>query len=161
MSDSKQGSRRLLLEKVQFIEANVMILSIMGACILLYIMSYLLSERIGNIFVNYPKLQYYVKQIATYISARFKWVYFDMLIWISYIPFLYFSLRQVKSISFTSALSSISSLVSLVILALYPLYPVLIFLSLRKNFALLCQKHSAILKISLSPWINGVKIPEN
>lgn len=51
--------------------------------------------------------------------------------WISYLPFLYFSILQLKNGDFSTGTNVFSSLLAIVIIILYPLYPVFI---LRKLF---------------------------
>lgn len=51
--------------------------------------------------------------------------------WISYLPFLYFSILQLKKGDFNSGVNVFSSLLAIVIIIVYPLYPLFI---LKKLF---------------------------
>lgn len=51
--------------------------------------------------------------------------------WISYLPFLYFSLLQIQKMKFDTALNAISTIIAFVIILVYPLYPIFI---LKKIF---------------------------
>ncbi len=65
------------------------------------------------------------------MKQRFKFIYVDTVMWISYLPFLYFAVLQLKSGKFDSGMQIFSSLLAIVIIIIYPLYPVFI---LRKIF---------------------------
>ncbi len=65
------------------------------------------------------------------MHKRFKFIYVDCVMWISYLPFLYFSILQLQKMNFSSGIESISSLLAIVIVIVYPLYPLFI---LRKIF---------------------------
>ena len=65
------------------------------------------------------------------MHKRFKFIYVDCVMWISYLPFLYFSMLQLQKISFSSGIDAVSSLLAIVIVIVYPLYPIFI---LRKLF---------------------------
>ena len=65
------------------------------------------------------------------MHKRFKYIYVDLVMWISFMPFLYFSILQVKNLSFGSGTEAISSIIAFVVLIIYPLYP---FFILRKLF---------------------------
>jgi hypothetical protein len=60
------------------------------------------------------------------MGRRFKWVYVDCMMWISYLPFLYFSILQLQSMKFGTALEAISTILAIIIIIVYPLYPILI-----------------------------------
>jgi len=68
---------------------------------------------------------------------RFKWAYFDFIVWLTYIPFLYFAMVQMKNLIFSSATDSLSNVISLIILLTYPFYGLLIVYQLRKNYELI------------------------
>jgi hypothetical protein len=68
------------------------------------------------------------------MKKRFKWIYFDFIAWMSYVPFVYFSLMQLKAFSFETALSGFSCILSLVIIVAYPLYPFFIIYLLKQNY---------------------------
>jgi hypothetical protein len=65
------------------------------------------------------------------MKKRFKWIYFDFIAWISFLPFLYFSIMQLKNFSFSTALSGFSCILSLVIIVVYPLYHSLLYIYLK------------------------------
>ena len=65
------------------------------------------------------------------MQKRFKYIYVDCVMWISYLPFLYFSILQLQKMPFDTALNAISTILAVVIIVIYPLYPVFI---LRKIF---------------------------
>jgi len=73
-----------------------------------------------------PTLQKYIRYICDFMHKRFKWIYVDCVMWISYLPFLYFSILQLQNIQFNTGLQAISSLLAIVIIIVYPLYPLLI-----------------------------------
>ena len=65
------------------------------------------------------------------MHKRFKYIYVDIIMWISYLPFLYFAMLQVKGVRFDTGINALSTLVAFVVIVLYPLYPLFI---LRKLF---------------------------
>jgi hypothetical protein len=65
------------------------------------------------------------------MQKRFKFIYVDLVMWISYLPFLYFAVLQIKALKFDSGINALSSLIAFVIILVYPLYPLFI---LRKIF---------------------------
>lgn len=94
------------------------------------------------------------------MQMRFKWIYFDFVAWISFLPFTYFALVQLKNFSFNTALSAISSLLAMVIIAVYPLYPFFIAYLLRKDYNNLVQQTNSLIEMSLEPYVYKVKRPE-
>ena len=93
------------------------------------------------------------------MQKRFKWIYFDFVVWLSYLPFLYFALIQVQNMSFSTALLGISSILSVIIIIVYPLYPLFILYHLKKNYKAICLENDKMVEMSLNPWINKVKRP--
>ena len=91
---------------------------------------------------------------------RFKWIYFDFLAWLSYLPFLYFSILTLKNINFSSGLHAFSSIFAIIVVCLYPLYPVLITYQIFKNYRNVCLQADRLVEMSLSPWLFKVKRPE-
>lgn len=79
----------------------------------------------------------YAFEVCEFLMNRFTWNYFDFIIWLSYLPFLFFSISQLQNISFASADLAISSLISILIIISYPLYPGLIFYLIRKHYEVL------------------------
>lgn len=73
------------------------------------------------------------------MSNRFKWIYFDFVAWLSYLPFLYFSIVQVQRFNFNDALNGFSSILAIIILGTYPLYPILIAYNIKKNYVAICM----------------------
>ncbi len=73
------------------------------------------------------------------MRKRFKWIYFDFVAWISYLPFIYFALMQLKAFSFKTGLQGFSSLLAIAIIIVYPLYPFFIVYLLRQNYNHLVQ----------------------
>jgi hypothetical protein len=65
------------------------------------------------------------------MEKRFKYTYVDLVMWISYLPFLYFSILQIKGVMWSTGLQVFSSLLAYVIIIIYPLYPIFI---LKKLF---------------------------
>ena len=57
---------------------------------------------------------------------RFKYIYVDTVMWISYLPFLYFSILQLQKGDFSTGASVFSSLLAIIIIVVYPLYPLFI-----------------------------------
>ena len=65
------------------------------------------------------------------MEKRFKYTYVDLVMWISYLPFLYFAILQIKGVKWDTGINIFSSLLAYVIIVVYPLYPVFI---LKKLF---------------------------
>lgn len=78
-----------------------------------------------------PCLQKYLGYICEFMHKRFKYIYVDMIMWISFMPFLYFSILQIQNIDFSSGAGAISTILAFIIIIIYPLYPLFI---LRKLF---------------------------
>ena len=72
-----------------------------------------------------------MRYTCRFMERRFRYTYLDLVMWISYLPFLYFGLLQVKNLRWDTGLNVFSNLLAFVILAIYPLYPIYI---LRKIF---------------------------
>ena len=94
------------------------------------------------------------------MKARFKWIYFDFVAWVSYLPFVYFAVVQLGTFSFDSALAGFSSILSIIIIIVYPLYPFFIAYQIKQNYNALVQENDSIVEMSLSPWVYKVKRPE-
>lgn len=100
----------------------------------------------------------YAVEICEFLMNRFTWNYFDFIIWLSYLPFLFFAISQLMSISFASADLAISSLISILIIIVYPLYPGLIFYLIRKHYAVLeFEGTDKMIEMSMAPYIYGIK----
>lgn len=65
---------------------------------------------------------------------RFKWAYFDFIMWLSYIPFLYYALYQTKNFNFNSISNGVSNIISITIFTTYPLYPLFIGYLIKTNY---------------------------
>ena len=76
---------------------------------------------------------------------RFKWIYFDFVAWVSYLPFLYFSLMQVQKFDFSNALGAFSCIFSIVVLLTYPLYPIFIAYQIKQNYKAVCMENNAMI----------------
>ncbi len=94
------------------------------------------------------------------MQKRFKWNYFDFLMWISYLPFLFFAFLQLQNFNFDNFLQGVSSLLAIAIAAIYPLYPVWILYLLKENYIDLCLGSNNLVEMSLSPFVYNVKRPE-
>jgi hypothetical protein len=78
-----------------------------------------------------PTVLKYINYICDFMQKRFKYIYVDTVMWISYLPFLYFALLQLTYGKFDSGINIFSSLLAIAIIIVYPLYPIFI---LRKIF---------------------------
>lgn len=126
----------------------------------MYGLTFLISKHIESMCVSCPNFNFYVKEICIFLSNRFKWIYFDFVVWLSYLPFLYFSMKQVQKFNFNTPLEGFSSIFSIIVLIAYPLYPVLIAYNIKKNYVALCMENDKMIEMSMSPWVYKVKRPE-
>lgn len=158
------GGRRLLAspasEPEYFLYVNVPIFVMMGGFLLLYLIIYIFQRNSESCCGSCPKLHFYVEETFNYLKARFKWIYFDFIAWISYMPFIYFAVVQLKTLPFEDALSGFSSILSIIIIIVYPLYPFFILYQIKENYNALVQENDTIVEMSLSPWVYKVKRPE-
>lgn len=143
LGGSSASSRRLLLEasSLSFLQINLPIFIMMGCFLALYGITFLIGRYIDSMCLSCQNFNFYVKEICIYLANRFKWIYFDFVVWLSYLPFLYFSIKQVQKFNFDSGLEGFSSIFSVVVLATYPLYPVLIAYNMKKNYVALCMEN--------------------
>lgn len=95
------------------------------------------------------------------MQQRFKWIYFDFIMWLAYIPFLYFAMKQLVVFPFDTFLQIISSLLSLVIIMTFPTYPFFIAYLIHKNYNAIVKKDNRLVEMSLMPFIDKVKRPES
>lgn len=72
-----------------------------------------------------------MRYTCRFMEKRFKYTYVDLVMWISYLPFLYFAILQIKGVMWSTGLQVFSSLLAYVIIIIYPLYPIFI---LKKLF---------------------------
>lgn len=132
----------------------------MGGFIAAYIIIILFEKNIDNCCLNFPRVKYYAAETCSYMKKRFKWIYFDFVAWISYLPFIYFALMQLQAFSFKTFIEGFSCLLAIVIIAVYPLYPFFIIYLLRENYNDLVQEDKKLVEMSLSPYVYKVKRPE-
>ena len=78
------------------------------------------------------------------MQMRFKWVYFDFIVWLSYLPFLYFALVQVQNFSFETTILGFSSIFSVIVLIVYPLYPIFIIYHIKSNYRDICLENDKL-----------------
>lgn len=166
-SESQTSGRLLaanLADPMTFLATNAPIFGLMGGFLLVYILvkvflAYHEKDDEG-VFQTCPNFRFYLVESFKFMQMRFKWIYFDFVAWISFLPFTYFALVQLKNFSFSSALSAISSLLALLIIAVYPLYPFFIAYLLRKNYNSLVQQTDSLIEMSLEPYVYKLKRPE-
>jgi hypothetical protein len=128
------GGRRMLTGIAytdSFLQTAMPIFIIMVCFISAYIMVLVFQKYNENCCASSPCLQKYMRYTCHFMEKRFKYTYVDLVMWISYLPFLYFAILQVKNLRFDNGLNAFSSLLAFVILAIYPFYPLFI---LKKIF---------------------------
>lgn len=74
-------------------------------------------------FSSCPNFREYLGYMNEFMKKRFKYIYVDCVMWISYLPFMYFAILQLKANSYASGMEVFSSLLAIVIVVVYPLYP--------------------------------------
>ena len=136
---SDTASRRRMLastlaEPETFLQMNAFIFLLMGIFLGIYIAIIIFQKNIDSCCSTCPRAHFYTEQICIFMQKRFKWIYFDFIAWIAYLPFLYFALVQLKNFGFQNFLAGFSSLLSLVIVVAFPLYPVFICYLIRTNY---------------------------
>lgn len=104
---------------------------------MVYVTVLLMQKYMDQCFLRCPKVKRYAHEVCEFLLNRFTWNYFDFIIWLSYMPFLFFSITQLMKISFATGDMIFSSLLSIVIIAVYPLYPGLIYYLIRKHYDVL------------------------
>jgi len=112
-----------------FLQTNLPIFLMMIGFVSAYILVILFSKYNESCCINYPTARKYVGYICEFMQKRFKYIYVDCVMWISFLPFLYFSILQLQKLAFSSA--PISTILAFIIIIIYPLYPIFI---LRKIF---------------------------
>jgi hypothetical protein len=147
-----------LSSPLTFLATNAPIFALMGGFLALYLGIFMFRKYADKCCLNFPRVKFYVTESCLFMEKRFKWIYFDFIAWISYLPFIYFSLMQLKAFSFHSFLEGISCLLGIIIIATYPLYPFFIVYLLRKNYNNII-KEDKMAEMSLSPFIYKVKRP--
>jgi hypothetical protein len=114
-----------------FLETNLPIFIIMICFTASYFLVLLLKKYNNSCCMSCPTLRKYLNYICDFMQRRFKYIYVDSVMWISYLPFLYFAVLQLQSGKFDTGLNVFSFLLAIVIIIVYPLYPLFI---LRKIF---------------------------
>ena len=114
-----------------FLTTSIPIFIIMGCFTCAYIVVLLFEKYQDSCCTSCPCIQKYMKYTCRFMERRFRYIYLDLVMWISYLPFLYFGLLQVKNLRWDTGLNIFSNLLAFVILLIYPLYPIFI---LRKIF---------------------------
>ena len=132
-SSGSQTARRLaaIAYTDSFLTTALPIFIMIACFISAYIVVLLFQKYSDSCCASCPCLQKYMRYTCRFMERRFKYTYVDLVMWISYLPFLYFGLLQVKTLRWDSGLNIFSNLLAFVILALYPFYPIFI---LRKIF---------------------------
>ena len=128
-----QASRRLtaIAYTDSFLTTAMPIFIMMGCFLCAYIVVVLFQKYSESCCSSSPCLHKYMKYTCRFMERRFRYTYVDLVMWISYLPFLYFGLLQVKNLRWDNGLNIFSNLLAFVILAIYPFYPLFI---LRKIF---------------------------
>jgi len=135
-----QARRRMLATSTyyteSFIEVNAsiffLIFGFLGAYMSIFIFKRFVTEACR---VSCNSVWFYMDTICDFMEKRFKWIYFDFVMWLSYVPFLYFSIMQLKEFQFSNFSQGLSSLLAIVIIGTYPLYPVFIAYLLKSHYS--------------------------
>lgn len=133
-STSSISSKRLLTAvdyTSNFFQTNLPIFLMMIAFVSAYVLVLIFEKYQNSCCLSCPNLLRYISYTCQFMKMRFKYIYVDTVMWISYLPFLYFSILQLKKGDFSAGASVFSSLLAIVIIIVYPLYPLFI---LRKLF---------------------------
>lgn len=140
---SSSGTRRLLASSLSdplaFLATSAPIFGMMGGFLLLYILVLVIENHAIKCSDSCPRVYFYTAEICAFMKKRFKWIYFDFVAWVSYLPFVYFSIMQLQAISFATFLEGFSCILSIVIIVTYPLYPFFIIYLLKQNYNDLVQ----------------------
>lgn len=78
------------------------------------------------------------------MKQRFKWIYFDFVMWLAYIPFLFFAMKQLSVFPFSNFIQGLSSILSIIIIATLPVYPGWITYLIYKNYNDLVKKDNRL-----------------
>ena len=114
-----------------FLTTSAPIFIIMGCFACAYIVVLLFGKYNDSCCSNSPCLRKYMMYSCRFMEKRFKYTYVDLVMWISFLPFLYFGLLQVKLLRWDTGMNISSNLLAFAILIIYPLYPIFI---IRKIF---------------------------
>jgi hypothetical protein len=109
-----------------------MMFGFLGAYLTVYVFKRFATEACR---VSCNNVWFYVDTICDFMEKRFKWIYFDFVMWISYIPFLFFSILQLEYFGFNNFNHGLSCILAMVIIAVYPLYPFFICYLLRSHYS--------------------------
>lgn len=158
------SSRRLMVSTAaktvskSFLIANQSIILLMLIFLAIYITTLLMQKYMDCCFKTCPNARFYSTEICEFLLKRFKWAYFDFILWLSYMPFLFFALVQLQMLSVETADKAISSVLSVVIILTYPLYPFFIGWLIKSHYAVLQVEDSdALLEMSMSPYVGKIK----
>ena len=165
-SNTPPPARRLLAaaslaNPSSFLELNAFIFLLIGLFIVLYAAILIFQRNMDACCNSCPRLFFYVNEICEFMKQRFFWLYLDFIVWLAYIPFLYFAIVQLMNFAFTNFLTGFSSLLSIVIIVVLPLYPFFICYLLKKNYNTLVLENDKLVEMSLRPFIDKVKRPSD
>jgi len=156
-------SRRLLVSAAaqsvsnSFLVANQSIILLMLIFTAIYIVVLITQKYMDSCFAKCPRARFYSNEICEFLLKRFKWAYVDFIMWLSYMPFLFFALVQLQVIAFDSADKAISSVISIVIIIAYPAYPFFIAWLIKSHYSVLEVPDSdTLLEMSMSPYVGKI-----
>lgn len=163
--NSDQQARRMLAATQTgtavantFLYANQSILILMVIFLAIYVVVLLLQKYMDFCFSRCPKARFYSNEITEFLLKRFKWAYFDFVMWLSYVPFLFFALVQLQNFSFETGDKSVSSLISLVIIVVYPAYPFFIGWLIKSHYETLKEEDTdKLLEMSMGPYVSKIQ----
>lgn len=119
-----------------FIEVNASIFYLMFAFLGAYAAIWIFQKFVTEACrVSCNTVWFYMDSICEFMQKRFKWIYFDFIMWLSYIPFLYFAVMQLKEFNFENGSQGFSSILAIVIIATYPLYPAFICYLMKSHYS--------------------------
>lgn len=103
-NSTNPAARRRMLQVAytsSFIEVNMPIFAMMFVFLATYLSIIAFQKYIQeSCRTSCSRAFLYVDEICSFMQKRFKWIYFDFIMWISYLPFIYFSLLQLQAFSF-------------------------------------------------------------
>lgn len=162
-SQNATTSRRLLVSAAaqsvsnSFLVANQSIILLMLIFTAIYIVVLLTQKYMDACFARCPKARFYSNEVCEFLLKRFKWAYVDFIMWLSYMPFLFFALVQLQVIAFDTADKAISSVISIVIIIAYPVYPFFIAWLIKSHYAALEVPDSdTLLEMSMAPYVGKI-----
>ena len=148
-TDNTTNARRRMLaadiaNPTNFLQMNAFIFLLIGVFLAIYLFIYIFQRNIDSCCGSCPKLFFYVNEICEFMKKRFMYIYVDFVLWLAYIPFLYFALIQLKDFNFDNFLNGFSSLLSILFVVVLPLYPFFICYLLKKNYNALVLENDNI-----------------